>query len=64
LFVLIAFHVLSAGAKGTESVGEGEQNKCDKFAASQAELQDARPSKQPFVKKGVTGLSFFSYLNR
>ncbi|KAA1066383.1 hypothetical protein PGT21_029587 [Puccinia graminis f. sp. tritici] len=53
----LPFHVLSTEAKGTENVGEGEQNKCDKFAASQAELQDSRPSKQPFLKKGVTGFT-------
>ncbi|OAV99366.1 hypothetical protein PTTG_12187 [Puccinia triticina 1-1 BBBD Race 1] len=52
----LPFHVLSPQEKaGTESVDAAEQSKCDKFTVPQAELRDSRPSKQPFVKKGVTG---------
>ncbi|POW21181.1 hypothetical protein PSHT_02622 [Puccinia striiformis] len=52
----LPFHVLEAGEKDeTKSVGAGERNKCADFPAPQAELQDSRPSKQPFIKKGQTG---------
>ncbi|KNZ58542.1 hypothetical protein VP01_1910g2 [Puccinia sorghi] len=49
----IAFHVLKAEeGEGAKDAGEEECN----FPASQAELKDSRPSKQPFIKKGQTGM--------